>query len=83
VICYTCGKTCHMSQDCPENVARQGNFQIAQVENEPRGLDDNVEVPEAREALLMRITLLKSNKEVHEPTQRKKMLRKICKSKGK
>ena len=36
-----------MLWDCPENVARQGNFQIAQDENETRVLEDNVEVPEA------------------------------------
>jgi hypothetical protein len=31
----------------------------------------------------MRRTLLKSNKEVHEPTQRKTLFRTMCKSKGK
>jgi hypothetical protein len=49
----------HMSWDCPENVARQGNVQIAQDENEPRVLEDNVEVLEEGEDLLMRRTLLK------------------------
>ena len=62
-----------MSWDCPKNVARQGNVYIAQDENEPRVLDNNVEVLEARETLLMRRTLLKSNKEVHELEQRKNM----------
>ena len=55
-----------MSWDCPEGDARQRNVQIAQAENEPRVPDDHVEVPEEGEALLMRRTSLKPNKEVHE-----------------
>ena len=67
VRCYTCGKTGHMSWDCPEGDARQGNVQIAQVENEQRVPDDHVEVLEVGEALLMRRNLLKPSKELHEP----------------
>jgi len=72
-----------MSWDCPEGDARQRNVQIAQDENEPRVPDDHVEVPEAGEALLMRRTSLKPNKEVHEPAERKNLFRTMCKSQGK
>ena len=34
VRCYTCGKIGQMSWDFPEGATRQGNVQIAQVENE-------------------------------------------------
>ena len=34
VRCYTCGKTRHMSWDCLEGAARQGNIQVAQAETE-------------------------------------------------
>ena len=56
-----------MSWECLEGAARQGNVQITQTENEQRVPDDHVEVPEAGEALLMRRTLLKPSKVLHEP----------------
>jgi len=67
VRCYTCGKLGHISWDFSDNVARQGNVQIAEAEVEPRVPEENVEVPEIGEDLLMRIILLKLNNEVHEP----------------
>ena len=72
-----------MSWDCPEGATRQGNVQIAQVENEQEAPDDHVEVPEVGEALVMRINLLNPSKELHEPIQRKNLFRTMCKSQGK
>ena len=67
VRCYTYGNIGHMSWDCPKGVARQGNIQVAQVEIEQRVPENHVEIPKVGEALLMRKTLLKPSKEVHEP----------------
>jgi hypothetical protein len=83
VRCYTCGKTGHMSWDCLEGATRQGNVQVAQAETEQRVPKDHVEILEAGESLLMRITFLKTSKEVHEPEQRKTLFKTMCKSQGK
>jgi hypothetical protein len=63
-----------MSWDCPENATKQRNVQIVQVENETKEDEAHVEVPEMRESLLMKRVLLKPNKEVCEPPQRRTCL---------
>jgi hypothetical protein len=56
---------------------------MVQDENETGAQEENVEVPEVGEVLLMKRILLKPNKEVHEPAQRKNLFRTMCKEKGK
>ena len=72
-----------MSWDCLEGAGRQGNIQVAQAETEQRVPKNHVEIPEAGEALLMRTTLLKPSKEVHELEHRKILFKTMCKSQGK
>jgi len=68
-----------MSWDCPEGATRQGNIQVAQAETRQRVPKNHVEILEVGEALLMRRTLLKPSKEVHEPEQRKILFKTMCK----
>jgi len=56
---------------------------MVQDEDETGAQEENVEVLEVGEVLLMKRILLKPNKEVHEPAQRKNLFRTMCKAKGK
>ena len=81
MICYTCGKTGHMSWDCPENKSTgQRNANVVEAKEENVNTDTKEEVHEVVESLLMKIFLLKLEKEAKEPTQRKSLFIIVCKS---
>lgn len=80
--CYKCNKYHHRSYDCTKNTSTiQGSAYITKDEEEIVTLYENS--PEVGESLLMKRVLLKTNKEVQEPTQRKNLFRTICKPRGK
>eukprot|EP00253_Pinus_taeda_P030391 PITA_30391 len=84
VRCYTCGERGHMSWDCPHNKsASQRGANVTEAKSEPPRLVEKEEPPEEGESLLLRRTLLRSEKEIGEPAQRKNLFRTTCKSKGK
>eukprot|EP00253_Pinus_taeda_P033292 PITA_33292 len=84
VRCYTCGERGHMSWDCPHNKsASQRGANVAEAKPEPPRLVEKEEPPEEGESLLLRRTLLRSEKEIGELAQRKNLFRTTCKSKGK
>eukprot|EP00253_Pinus_taeda_P001707 PITA_01707 len=84
VWCYTCGEWGHVLWDCPHNKpTSQRNAYVAEVKPEPPRLMEKEEPPEVGESLLLRRTLLKTEKEIEKPTQRKNSFRIIRKSKSK
>eukprot|EP00253_Pinus_taeda_P003235 PITA_03235 len=84
VRCYTCGERGHMSWDYThkKSVSQKG-ANVAEEKLEPPRLVEKEEPPEEGESLLLRRTLLRSEKEIGEPAQRKNLFRTTCKSKGK
>lgn len=56
---------------------------MAKAKPEPPLLMKNEEPSKVGESLLLRRTLLKTEKEIEEPTQRKSLFRTTCKYKGK
>ena len=56
-------------------------MQVVQVEYVK--LETHVEVPESRESFMLKIVLLKPQKEVQEPTQRRNLFIAMHKAKGK
>jgi len=73
-----------MSWDCPHNKsASQRGSNVTEAEPEPPRLVEKEEPPEEGESLLLRRTLLRLEKEIGEPAQRKNLFRTTCKSKGK
>eukprot|EP00253_Pinus_taeda_P013296 PITA_13296 len=84
VRCYTCGEWGHMSRDCPHNKsASQRGANVAEAKPEPPRLVEKEEPTKEGESLLLRRTLLRLEKEIGEPAQRKNLFRTTCKSKGK
>jgi len=81
---YTCGQLGHMSQDCPENVARERGTKVVQVKIEPPNtLEEYINALEEGEVLIIKKIWLKTNKDVYEQAQRRSLFRTMCKSKGK
>ena len=84
VKCYTCGEIGHMSWEFPENkTTSHRNANIVEAHEE---FDEEAEMnnpTEEGESLMMKIFLVKTEKKVHEPTQRKSRFRNKCKSQGK
>eukprot|EP00253_Pinus_taeda_P018546 PITA_18546 len=84
VRCYTCGEWGHVSWDCPHNkTASQSDVNVVEANPEPPRLMEKKESPEVGESLLLRRTLLKTEKEIEEPVQTKNLFRTTCKPKGK
>eukprot|EP00253_Pinus_taeda_P032205 PITA_32205 len=82
--CYTRGERGHGSWDCPHNkVTNQGNVNVAEAREEKPQIANREESPEVGESLLLKRVLLKAEKEIGEPAQRKSLFRTACKSKGK
>ena len=72
--CYTCGEIGHMSWECPKNKpTAQRNVNITKAREESS----------EEESLMLKRVLVKTEKKVHEATQRKSMFRNKCKSQGK
>jgi len=82
--CYHCNKLGHRSFECPEkeNVGTRGTY-IAQGEQEAEQALVAENMPETGESLMINKILLKPEKEVAEPVQRKALFKTICKAKGK
>jgi hypothetical protein len=84
VSCYTCGKIGHMSWDFPENkVENQRNTHVAETKEEDVNAIEKEETPKVGGSLLLKRVLVKAEKEVHEPSQRKSLFKTVCKSRGK
>eukprot|EP00253_Pinus_taeda_P007387 PITA_07387 len=82
--CYTCGEWGHGPWDCPHNKTRsQRNVNVAEAKEEKPQITDKEESLEVGESLLLKMELLKAEKETKEPAQRKSLFRTTCKSKGK
>jgi hypothetical protein len=83
--CFSCNKYVgHRSYECPENPSKnQGSAHIVQDDEESVESPSHEDAPEVGESLLMKRVLLKPNKEIQEPAQRKTLFRTTCKTKGK
>jgi hypothetical protein len=77
VRCYACGKTGHMSWDCPES-KKGGEAHISEAQKR----DVEVEGAEDGRSLMMKKVLLKHELETEKPTQRNNFFRTSCKMKG-
>jgi hypothetical protein len=73
-----------MSWDCPKNKStNQRNVNVAEAKEEPNNAVGKEEPLEVGESLMLKRVLVKEEKEISEPTQRKSLFRTVCKSKGK
>ena len=72
VKCYACGEIGHMSWNCPRNQSsNQRNVNVVEAQEESKE-EINMNNPwEEGESLMLKIFLVKSEKQVHEPSQRK------------
>ncbi|WP_238336889.1 hypothetical protein, partial [Mannheimia haemolytica] len=59
------------------------NSNVAKAKSETPRIMEKEEPPEVGESLFLRMTLLKTAKEIEDPVQRKKLFKTTCKSKGK
>eukprot|EP00253_Pinus_taeda_P031683 PITA_31683 len=78
--CYTCGELGHGSHNKPTN---SRNVNMAETKEESPQVTGKEEPPKVGESLLLKRVLLKAEKEANEPTQRKSILKTVCKSKEK
>ena len=81
VKCYTCGEIGHMSWECPRikpSAQRNGNISKDSEESSEEAEVNNP--PEEGESLMLNRILVKIEKKVHEPSQRKNLIRTKCKS---
>jgi hypothetical protein len=75
---YACGKTGHMSWECPER-KKEGGGEAHISEAQKRNVE--AEATEDGKSLMMRKVLLKPEKEAKEPVQRNSLFRTACKTK--
>jgi hypothetical protein len=81
VKCYACGKTWHMSWECPKN--KDTGVKEARIfEAQQRNLETNMKAEAVEEgiSLMMRKSLVNPEKEVQEPVQRNNLFRTTCKT---
>jgi hypothetical protein len=78
VRCYACGKTRHMSWDCPKMKKGGGAAHI--LEARKRGA--KVEGAEDGRSLMMKKVLLKQEPETKKPVQRKKFVQDSLQNEG-
>ena len=70
--------------ECPKNKpTAHRNADIAEAHEESNEEVEMNNPPEEGESLMMKRVLVKTEKEVHEPSQRKSLFRTKCKSQGK
>ena len=73
-----------MSWDYPRNKSTgQRNVNVTEAQEESKEETEVNNPPENGEALMLKRFLVKTEKRVHEPVQRKSMFRTRCKSQGK
>ena len=69
--CYACGEIVHMSWECPKNTPiAQRNASIAEAREESNEKAEMEKLPEEGESLTMKRVFVKTENEVHYPTQR-------------
>ena len=56
---------------------------VAEAQEESKGEEEMNNPPEEGESIMLKRVLIKSEKQVHEPSQRKSLFRTRCKSQGK
>lgn len=86
VRCYRCNKLGHKAFECLESAEiKQRNAIVAPAEEEApvAAVIEEVDTPESGESLVLKKVLIKSEKEVTEPPQRKTLFRTVCKVQGK
>jgi hypothetical protein len=74
-----CGKTGHMSWECPERKKKEGGGEAHISEAQKRNVE--AEAAEDGKSLMMRKILLNPEKEVENPVQRNSLFRTSCKTK--
>ena len=73
-----------MSWDCPRNKStRQRNVNVTEAQEESKEEKEVNKPPKDGEALMLKRVLVNTEKQVHEPVQRKSLFRTRCKSQGK
>jgi hypothetical protein len=81
VKCYACGKTWHMSWECPEKKnAGTGEAHISEAQRKNVETEMKAEATEEGRSLMMRKVLMKPEKEAREPVQRNSLFRTACKT---
>eukprot|EP00253_Pinus_taeda_P013420 PITA_13420 len=84
--CYKCNKLGHRAFECPKNEEKsQRNAIVALVEGESSAavVVEEENIPKGGKSLVVNKVLLKTAKEIVEPSQRNTLFRIVCKFRGK
>jgi hypothetical protein len=78
ITCFTCGKDGHKAVDCPDSKMDRGKAHVAEAQRH----DAEDEDTGSGKSLTVHKVLLKPDNEVEDTTQRCKLFKTTCKTKG-